>query len=302
MKIVHYHDLDDIQMTELTLACFHHTYSKEHVKKMVEADKRIPDWGGELYAVDGDVVLGTVGLLYPRINTEEDLEIVGGIRNVCTRPSASRKGVARRLMEEAHKRMKEKGVRYSFLMTSKSLVAYDLYVKLGYRDIHRFPAAFKKTEKKSTEVKFEDEVEPDCVRSLYKESVENLQGLIVREDDYWGMAKARGWPDTSQLKTAYQDGEKIGYAMFNKRRKQMDCVELVAEVEENLTVLIQALESRAQGRDLAFYHVTPYLKSVLTKRGCHHYNDTWGRIMVKEWKEKLPLDEDLFHCGIFETF
>ncbi len=302
MKIVTYEEIDDIQMTELTLACFHHTYSKEHVDEMVKADKRIPDWGGELYAVDGDNVLGTVGMLYPRIKTKDGIETVGGIRNVCTRPSASRKGVARMLMEEAHERMEEKGLRFSFLMTSKSLVAYELYKKMGYRDTHRYPVAFKKTNKKTSSIEFREKEDPEYVRSLYKKSVKDLHGLIVREEDFWEMARARGWPDISKLKIAYLKGERIGYAMFNRRRKQMDCAELAVDERRYLPCLIEALEAEAEGVEIVFYYVNPNYKDVFSDKGYTLYDDTWSRIMVKECKEKLPLDEDLFNCGIFETF
>lgn len=305
MDIVTYDEVDNHQMSELTLACFGHTYSKEHVSNMVKNDSRIPDWGGELYAVEDEKVIGTVGMLFPKVRTKSGIEEAGGIRNVCTRASESRRGTARRLLDEAHKRMKERGVRFSFLMTSKALVAYGLYEELGYRDIYHHPTAFKKGGKDEDGIEFEKEKDPEYIRELYQKNTEGLNGLVVREPDYWNAIEARGWPDNDKVRIAYEDGNKIGYALYSKKRKQLDCQEISAESESDLNKILGALESEAGDDDVVIYNVNPNHEDVLKKRGYHIYDDKWDKVMVKDFEGEGDTVQDLlepFHVSIYESY
>lgn len=308
MNIVHYDEVKDWQMTEMTLTCFNHPYSKEHIEDMISADSRLPDWGGELYAKEDDKVLGTVGMLYPHLKTKEGIEKVGGIRNVCTRPSAGRKGVSTKLFEEAHRRMKEKGVRYSFLMTDQYLVAYNLYKKLGYRNMMKYPAAYKKVDDVESDIEFKKERDPHYVRKTYKNSVKSLYGLVVRETDFMDMVDARGWPKNKNLKIAYEDGKRIGYALFSKSRDSMICNEIAVEDFNNLPKLVRALESRVKGEYMVFKFVNPHYVKPLKDMGYGYYDDRWSKIMVKDFQDDLENSLEKmgypgkFHNGIYESY
>ncbi len=304
MDILTYDQIDDTQMSELTLACFNHAYSREHVARMVAADSRLPDWGGELYACENGKILGTVGLLYPRMKTSEGTIRVGGIRNVCTRPSASRRGTARKLMEEAHRRMIDEGIPLSFLMTSRSLIAYDLYLKLSYRDVHVFPVAFKKVEPVKPKVEFIEDINAGYIRDLYTESIEGLNGLNVREEGFLKMASARGWPDNDNLRMAYEDDKPIGYVMYRKRRKQLDCGEVAAESTEKLMDILLTLEATADREYIVFYYINPKYYGLLRQLGYTISTDNWGRVMMKELtgEHEFSVKNGIFHVGIYETY
>lgn len=308
MEIVHYDEVDDRQMTELTLACFEHAYSKERVSEMVENDRRIPEWGGELYAVEDGKALGTLGMLFPRARTKERVEVVGGIRNVCTRPSASQEGIAKKLLAEAHSRMEERGVRFSFLMTSSSLLAHGLYRKLGYRDIHSYPAAFKQEKEGDTNIVLREEADEDHIRSTYMKSMRDLLGLVEREEGFMDMAEARGWPDDSHIRTAYEDGKKIGYIMYHENKRQVEVSELAVEREEDILKLLNALEAETHRRSIVIFFVNPAYYTLLREAGYNIYDDRWGRIMIKDFEEEYRETMDLFgkgkrfHAGVYESY
>ena len=61
-------------------------------------------------------------------------EDVGGIWAVSTHPQFAGRGVASRLLDEAHARMREAGLRFSTLGTNRYRVAYNLYRQHGYED------------------------------------------------------------------------------------------------------------------------------------------------------------------------
>ncbi|MFW5945281.1 MAG: GNAT family N-acetyltransferase [Candidatus Natronoplasma sp.] len=305
MNIVHFDEVDESEMTELMLACFNHTYSKYHLKKMIEADRRMPEWSGELYAEEDDKVLGCVGILYPKVKVSGKVRKVGGIRNVCSRPSGSRRGIIKQLMNRAHEILRE-NVDLSFLMTSKSGVAYNLYQKLGYETVHVPPRAYKRIEERHPEIEFKDEVDPEYVRWLYMNSVKDFSGLVVREEDYWDMAEARGWPDNDNLKIAYREGQKIGYAMYESSRNSLSVKEFAAE-KDNLKALLRGLEGISNKDYIVLSYVNPSHKELLQESGYSWHEDLWYRVMVKDLNDGKDAilksrDKKNFHTGIYETF
>ncbi len=305
MKIVHFDEVDESEMTELMLACFNHAYTKDHLKKMIRSDRRMPEWGGELYAEEDGKVLGCVGILYPRAKISGEVRKVGGIRNVCSRPSESRKGVIKNLMGRAHEIMREE-VDVSFLMTSKSGVAYNLYRKLGYETIHVPPRAYKKVEDRQSDIEFRDQVDPDYVRWMYMNSVEDFSGLVVREEDYRDMAEARGWPDTDKLKIAFKEDKKIGYAMYESSRNSLSVKEFAAE-RENLKIFLKGLESVSDKDYIVLSYVNPSYKGFLRDMGYKWHQDLWYRVMMKDLRDDTDkiieaIDKENFHTGIYEIF
>ncbi len=303
MEIVYFDEVDESEMTELMLACFNHAYSKEHVDNMIESDRRMPEWGGELYAVEDDKVLGCVGLLYPKARLSGEVKKVGGIRNVCSRPSESRRGAIKKLMERAHEILCEK-VNFSFLMTSKAGVAYNLYKKLGYRTVHVPPRAYKRVEGRDTDIEFREEKDPEFIRSSYLDSVEDLSGLVIREKDYFEMAEARGWPDNDDLKIAYLDGERIGYVMCESSRNSLLVKEFAAERGHRKDFL-KALESLSDKDYVVISYVNPSYKQILHEEDHSWYDDLWYRVMCKDLDADEPLKKEekrRFHVGAYEVY
>ncbi len=309
MKIVRYDDVEDWQMSELTLSCFGHPHSVERTEKEIRTDERLPEWGGKLFLKNEDEeVLGTASLLYPRARTVNGIEKVGGIKSVCSRPSKARKGVARKLLNELHDKMRKKSVNYSTLYTWKGFVAHNLYQDLGYRDLHKIPMAYKKVEDKSSPVRLESGKDSEFVKKLYEKSVDNLYGLTVREDSFWEVADVLGHPNNDHLHIAYEGGEKIGYALFKQRRNHMLCNEICAMEERDVSKILAAMEERSSTDYIVNKWVNPNYREIFEEYGYRYYDDNWGRVMVKnldgsveEALEAFNFGENV-HVGYYEHY
>ncbi len=308
MKIVNYDEVDDTELTELMLACFGHTYSKRHIENMVASDRRMPEWGGELYALNGDDLMGCVGILYPKVNIGDELITVGGIRNVCSRPSQSNKGVVKELLRRAHEIMEER-VDISFLMTSGSNVAFNLYNKMDYRTIFLPPKVYKRIEgeTRKTDVELRDESAPEYVRSTYMDSLEGLKGFTYREKDFWEMAEARGWPDNDEIKIAYKGDKRIGYVMMDEGRNSLSIKEIAAK-NSDLSEILQELEHICPQEFLVISHANPNYRAFFRESGYTWHDDLWYRVMIKDLKggsegySKLFDKKDSFHAGLYEVY
>ncbi|KXA90680.1 hypothetical protein AKJ61_00105 [candidate division MSBL1 archaeon SCGC-AAA259B11] len=309
MEILFYDEVEDWQMSELNLACFDHPYSREQVEERIDKDDRVPDWGGELYAKEGEKLLGCVGVIYPKVRTKEGVRKAAGIRNVCTRPSESGKGVAKHLLERLHDIIEERGVRYSLLLTSAFLIAHNLYMRMGYRDIHKPTVGYKKVEDGSSRVRFEKEKNFDYVHSAYSESVDGLYGLVEREEDFGRAAEVRGVPDNDLLRIAYDENdERIGYIRFAEKRKHLVCDEIAVEKPADLSRIFEALEGETDGRDIVVKFVNPNYRDFLENYGFRLFDDLWEVIMFKDLENDMEesLDRlgvgDRFHVGIYEGY
>lgn len=131
MKISGYDEIDWQQALELNLIGFDWYLTPNLVKNILNADNRIPK-NYAIYGVENGEVLGQVGILIDDTKTINGIEKVGYLWTVCTKPNAFRTGVATKLIEEAHGRLLEDGIKYSFLGTQN---LSSLIIFLGNLDI-----------------------------------------------------------------------------------------------------------------------------------------------------------------------
>ena len=97
-----------------------------------------------VYAVENDQVLSAVRVVcIPYTMRNGRTEIVSGIQGVVTRRESSRRGLARTLLAEVHRREAEAGSRLSTLVTDYSYIADNLYLSMGYVDVHSGRLAMK---------------------------------------------------------------------------------------------------------------------------------------------------------------
>jgi GNAT superfamily N-acetyltransferase len=145
MKILEYNDVDPLQVLHLTLLALDFSLTPERAAHIRRTDPR-PFPCFTVNAVEDDMVLGQVGVFrLPMISTE-GREDVGGVWAVSTHPQHAGRGVASILLEEAHTRMRDAGLRFSTLGTSRSGVAYRLYQKFGYVDMNVWATALARWE------------------------------------------------------------------------------------------------------------------------------------------------------------
>jgi len=131
MKILEYNDVDPLQVTYLTKLTLDFALTPELVRHKRHSDPR-PFPCLAVYGVEDDVVMGQVGIFRLPMMSIHGREDVGGIWAVSTHPEHARRGVASRLLDEAHSRMRESGLRFSTLGTDQFRQSHKLYARHGY--------------------------------------------------------------------------------------------------------------------------------------------------------------------------
>ena len=145
MAIIEYDGVDPIQVLHLTMLALDFPLTPERAADIRRNDPR-PFPCLTVNAVEDGVVLGQVGVFRLPMVSLDGREDVGGVWAVSTQPQHAGRGIATRLLDEAHERLRREGLRFSTLGTSRSGVAYRLYQRLGYSDMNVWATALARWE------------------------------------------------------------------------------------------------------------------------------------------------------------
>lgn len=145
MAIIEYDGVDPIQVLHLTMLALDFPLTPERAADIRRTDPR-PFPFLTVNAVEDGVVLGQVGVFRLPMVSLDGREDVGGVWAVSTQPQHAGRGIATRLLDEAHERLRREGLRFSTLGTSRSGVAYRLYQRLGYSDMNVWATALARWE------------------------------------------------------------------------------------------------------------------------------------------------------------
>lgn len=283
MKILTYRQLEQKgPLLPLMEQAFGWPYDPLEFERNVKVDPRLRDSGVGFCAVIGDKTVAYVGVMDLTTKTVDDkAERAGGIYGVATLPGHTRKGICKALLKRAHEHFLEKGYHFSFLTTSTTIVAYDLYRKLGYFDVTSFPGVYK-VKGKANPNKIVPHEKPsglDFARMLeiYREYVKSKTGFVVRDEPYMKML-ARTHEITSKDCIMTEEG----YVIFKRDKKQVRVRELVAHGRKEMNKLIGLVEDKAQNVVYGRAVLDPTLREAYEERGFMTLDKGHGVLMVKE--------------------
>lgn len=298
MEIRMYDEVKDdygVTMQGLSASAFWGYWTRERI----ELDRKYHPFHSKefaIYAVEGDELIGQVKLYEFPIETSEGREIVGGIGGVLSHPAHARKGTASKLMERTHEMFIEKGIRYSFLRTANSLVAYGLYVKLGYDFIASLPYAIKnlpKSRKKAPKLEScTSHKQGEEMSKVFDEYVDGLLGWVHRPKDFFSWRIRQDIISKNEIAFIKgKDNNVQGYALKTKRNDIMEVIEIAALSEDAFKMLCDGLMAKGVN-SIAFYELhNPISIKRLAKLGFTVFKDSWSCNMAVDLKGRIKGDK-----------
>lgn len=246
MEIATYREL---QAKDELLPLFQHAFwwpfNPTEFDKIIRTDPRLKESPSGYAAIRDNQVAGFVGVMDIETRTIQDsVEKVGGIWGVVTHPAYARKGIFKALMNRSHDYFKEQGYKFSFLYTSKILIAHALYQKLGYRDTLTHPSAYKIIKGKGKVPKETGKgvkVDWDIILRIYNQATKNCTGFVVRDRQYGKMLETR--KKIQPEKTIVSDK---GYALLKENEGTIYVQELMALTKEKVSKLVPQIEEKTK--------------------------------------------------------
>jgi GNAT superfamily N-acetyltransferase len=297
MKIVEYNDVDPLKVFYVSQLALDFALTPEMVAHIRQSDPR-PFPCLAIYAVEGDEVLGQVGIFRLPMITTEGREDVGGIWAVSTHPQYARLGVASRLLEEAHTRMRNAGLRFSTLGTDRYRVAHKLYRQHGYEETNVWSTALARweTAHQPTRLRAEtaSEVGYDFIEQIYSEVAKNYLGFAWRYTPFERFRRV----NLSDIWILKKNNDVVGYALTFVNQTVLTISNLVLQQGIDAAEAVAAVAAELRSGYVQVTISRPSERMSLNRAGYHVANPNWAGFMIKPLLPDLTIEDALQLFGI----
>jgi GNAT superfamily N-acetyltransferase len=297
MKILDYDDVNPMSVFNLTMLALDFPLTREHAEHIRRTDPR-PFPFLSVCAVEDDLVIGQVGVFrLPMISTK-GREDVGGIWAVSTHPHYPRQGVATSLINEAHSRMRQAGLRFSTLGTNRYRVAYRLYRQLGYEETNVLATALARWETAHQPTRMRAQPPGnggyDFIEQIYKDIAGSYLGFAWRHTPFAPMRRV----NLTDIWILHENSHVIGYALANADQTMLKISNLVLQPGIDAAEAIAAVAAQLKSAYIQVEISRPIDIASLRRAGYHVSNPTWGGFMIKPLVPEVSVEDACRLYGI----
>lgn len=280
MEIIPYQDLEGKeQLFPLMHQALGWPLDHRELEEIIEVDHRLNGPVG-FCALEDNCLAGFVGVLDIPTKTFSGNQKVGGIWGVATNPTFAHRGVFKALMARSHEYFKRKKYPFSFLFTSRTLIAYDFYKKLGYKDldwVDHISSAYKLCHG----VGFEDQenkksLDWNRIHDQYNKSVKDKTGFVIRPDNFGVVFKTRKRVDESKSIQVNN-----GYALLTESEGVVRIREIIASDESSYNDMLDWIEKHAEKAVVDRMVIDKKLEEIYKSREFLIQRNDYGTLMVK---------------------
>ena len=298
MKILEYNEVDPLQVLYVNMLALDHALTPEKVRRIRQSDPR-PFPCLAIYGVEDGTVLGQVGIFrLPMISTE-GREDVGGIWAVSTHPHHSGRGIASRLLEEAHARMREAGLRFSTLGTSRYRLAYQLYRQHGYEETNVLATALApwSVAHQPTRLRLQapEAGGYDVVEQVFNEIAPSYLGFAWRHTPFASLRNV----SLGDIWILMENNHRVGYAIAHVDDGMLSISNLLLRPDIDAAEAVAAIAAELKSAYVQVSTSRPSEMASLKGAGYHVANPTWGGFMIKSLVPGVTVEEarHLFEIG-----
>lgn len=281
MKIVEYDDVDPVGVFNLTMLALDFLLTPERGEHIRRTDPR-PFPFLSVCAVEDELVIGHVGVFRLPMVTTEGQEDVGGVWAVSTHPQYSRCGVASRLLEEAHARMRQAGLRFSTLGTGRSRVSYKLYRQQGYEDMNVSGTALARWEIAHRPTRLRAEPPGlrgyDFVEDVFDQVTKDYLGFARRHRPYAPLREHVGLEDVWML---WENNQVVGYVLAHEDKTVLNISNLLLRADVDAAEAIAAVASGLKTTFVKVKISRPSEIASLRQAGYQVAHPDWSAFMLK---------------------
>lgn len=297
MKIVEYDDVDPLGVLHLTMLALDFPLTPERAAQIRRTDPR-PFPCLAVYAVDQGMVLGQVGIFRLPMVSVNGREDVGGVWAVSTHPQHAGRGIASRLLDEAHERMRGAGLRFSTLGTSRSGIAHRLYRQHGYEETNVLATALARWETAHQPTRLRAQPPGpegyDCVEQVYWEVAKDYLGFAWRHTPF-ARLRLVSLADIWILK---ENRRVVGYALAAVDQSVLQISNLVLHPDIDTAEAVAALTAERKADYVQVKISRPSETASLRRAGYQVAHPNWGSFMVKPLVPGLTAEDARHLFGI----
>jgi ribosomal protein S18 acetylase RimI-like enzyme len=297
MKIVEYNEVDPYKVLYLNQLALGFALTPEKVVHLRQSDPR-PFPCLAIYAVEGDTIMGQVGIFCLPMISIKGREDVGGIWAVSTHPQFSRRGVASTLIAEAHARMQKAGLRFSTLGTNRSRVAYKLYQQNGYEETNVWATAFAPWETAHQPTRLR--AQPlglegyDLVEQIFSEIAQDYLGFAWRYSPFEPLRRL----NPSDIWILRENNNLVGYSIAHTENNLLTISNILLRISLDVTEAVSAVVAELKSTYVRVTVSRPIEITDLKRAGYYVAHPNWNSFMIKPLLPGLSISDARRHFGI----
>jgi GNAT superfamily N-acetyltransferase len=301
MRVYEYDEVDPLEVLHLNLLCLDFALTPELAACMRRLDPRPFAFLG-VYAKQDGRVAGQVGVFRLPVVAREGAQEVGGVWAVSTHPACARQGIASRLLEEAHARMRSAGLRFSTLGTQRNRVAYSLYRKLGYEDVVSASSVMapRAVIGAQTELRAEraGSAHLPLADRLFEQVAADSLGFARRHLPFFPALDEQGVFKTQTLWLLWQADKPVGYALGAQPKSvlRIDNLALLDQVDPVAAVAAVVREQNALYVSVRVDR--PGVTAPFVRAGFQAARQDWNVFMVKPLAAEATIDQFRAQYGV----
>lgn len=269
-----------------------------------------------VYAVEGDEVQSAVRVLrIPYTLDSGSTETVSAICGVVTRREWSRRGLARALLGEVHRREATVGKKFCILWMGFWNFSHALYNSIGYVDVYTPRLAMRrcdgpKSEGQKYKLRTIKKSEATTIEKLHAESTKGRVGFTPRPKSVLPPLFKLGFVKPDAFRLILSDGEPVGYLQMQKGRGWVKSDEVVLTERADLGEVASLLQCEAVPGWLLLQGTFVRDASVLLSKLGYSFTDyAYYGLMArplegvhKDLKRELGTVNRLFTCHFLDYF
>jgi GNAT superfamily N-acetyltransferase len=294
MEICEYDDVDPLDVLHLNLLCLDFALTPERAALIRQQDPR-PFPFLALYARVGGILAGQVGVFRLPVVSTQGVSEVGGVWAVSTHPAFAQRGIASRLLDQAHERMRAAGLRFSTLGTAQHGVAHALYERRGYENVHSAASACIPKQALSGHAGLRAEraggERLPLVDQLFERIARNHLGFARRHSPFFPFLDRRGKLSGQDVWLLSEGDAPAGYAVAFASRSMLKIANLLVREGADPVAAVAAIAAEVDA---------PYVQvrvdrladtAQFTRAGFRLAARDWGAFMVKPLLAGMTADD-----------
>lgn len=216
---------------------------------------------------------------------------VGGIWAVSTHPQYAGRGVASSLLEEAHTRMSEAGLRFSTLGTNRYRVAYKLYRQHGYEETNVWATALARwdTAHQPTRLRVQppDSGGYDSIERVFKDIASGYLGFAWRHTPFLRLRNV----NLKDIWILLENNHPIGYAIAHADDTMLTISNLVLQQGIDAAEACAAVAAELKSAYVKVVISRSWEMTSLRRAGYHVAHPTWEGFMIKPLVPKVTIED-----------
>lgn len=297
MKILEYSEIDPISALNLSLLALDFAFTPEHAAHIRRTDTRpFPEFA--IYAVEDDIVMGQVGVFRLPMVSIEGREDVGGVWAVSTHPQHAGKGIASLLLEEAHARMRDAGLRFSTLGTNRYRVAHRLYRQHGYEDTGVWASALACWETAHQPTRLHawppSSEGFDLVEKVFEKVAGSHLGFAWRHKPFAPLRNL----NLNDIYVLWDNKQPVGYALTHSDKSMVNITDLLLEDRFDPVEAVAAVIVLLRSNYVWVTVSLPSAVSSLRNAGYQITQPNWSAFMIKPLVPEVTIEDARQFFGI----